>query len=65
MENKINWRALRKKENKTKEEQLLLDLKDSLVDICEALVANSKSHKSDKETIDEIRTILGEVSYKL
>lgn len=65
MEDKINWRALRKKENKTKEEQLLVDLKDSLVNICEVLVSNSKCHKSDKETIDEIRNILGEVSYKL
>lgn len=58
---KFNWRQLRKKENKTKEDEILLEFRDSITIISETLVDNSKMHISDKECIEEIREILTKI----
>ncbi len=51
-------RHIRKKKEKTEEDEMILDYYYRLATISEILVSNSKWHLTDEEAIQEIRRIL-------
>ncbi|WP_160680755.1 hypothetical protein [Clostridium sp. C8-1-8] len=59
------WRNLRKKENKTDEEILLLKLRYTVMIIGEILVDNSKLHCTDEKALKDIRDSIDSVVNEL
>ena len=59
------WRNLRKKDNKTEEEKLLLELRESIAIVSEILVDYDKCHYSEEKAIEQIRNTINEVTNKL
>ena len=55
------WRNLRKKENKTEKEQLLLKLRESIAIVSEILVGYDKCHYTEEKAIEEIRNTIKDV----
>lgn len=58
MERLLERRKVRKRENKTLTEEMMLDYHKRLTMISEVLVSNSKCHITNYETIEEIKRIL-------
>lgn len=58
MEKLLERRKVKKKENKTLTEEMMLDYYKRLSIISEIIVSNSKCHLTDKKTIKEIKRIL-------
>lgn len=59
------WRNLKKKEDKTEEEILLLKLRNTIANISETLVDNSKLHCSDARALEDIKTNIDKVINEL
>ena len=64
MEDK-DWRNLRLKENKTEQEELLLEFRYALVSISELVLSNAKIELTDSQALEEIKEILDNILYKL
>lgn len=59
------WRNLRLKENKTKEEQLLLDSRSVIANISEYLISYDKCHSNAENTLEKIREEISQISNEL
>ena len=57
--------SIRRKENKTDEDKLLLHYHDMLAIICECLVDESKCHISRDETVTEIIKVMNGINVSL
>lgn len=60
-----DWRNLRLKENKTEQEELLLEFRYALASISELVLSNAKIELTDTQALDEIKEILDNILYKL
>ena len=60
-----DWRNLRLKENKTEQEELLLEFRYALVSISELVLSNAKIELTDTQALEEIKEILDNILYKL
>ena len=60
-----DWRNLRLKENKTEQEELLLELRYTLASISELVLSNAKIELTDTQALEEIKEILDNILYKL
>lgn len=59
------WSNLRKKENKTEEEQLILKLHESVATISEILIGYDKCHYTEEKVIEDIRKTIDQVINEL
>ncbi len=60
-----DWRNLRLKENKTEQEELLLEFRYALASISELVLSNAKIELTDTQALEEIKEILDNILYKL
>lgn len=60
-----DWRNLRLKENKTEQEELLLEFRYTLASISELVLSNAKIELTDTQALEEIKEILDNILYKL
>ena len=60
-----DWRNLRLKENKTEQEELLLEFRYALASISELVLSNVKIELTDTQALEEIKEILDNILYKL
>lgn len=60
-----DWRNLRLKENKTEQEELLLEFRYALVSISEIILSDAKIELTDTQALEEIEEILDNILYKL
>ena len=60
-----DWRKLRLKENKTEQEELLLEFRYALASISEIILSDAKLELTDTQALEEIEEILDNILYKL